>query len=182
MNFSAWILKIFRWTPVYTVLEPPKSVICVAPHTSNWDFIIGKLFAWSVGLNAGFFMKKSWFVFPIGYVFKAMGGVPIDRSKKSSVVQQMIEAFNCNERLHLAVTPEGTRRRNENWKLGFYYIALGAKVPIQLAYIDFKRKQMGIREVYYPTGNESEDLKYIYDFYRKNGVPKKKENFAVPTN
>lgn len=180
MNFSAWILKLFRWKPVYEVIEPPKSVICVAPHTSNWDFIIGKLFAWAVGLNAGFLMKKSWFVFPLGYVFKAMGGVPIDRSKKNSVVQQMIETFEYNEKLHLAITPEGTRRRHENWKLGFYYIALGAKVPIQLAYINFKNKEMGIREVFYPTGNESEDLNHIYDFYRKNGVPKKEKNFAIP--
>lgn len=180
MNLSRTILKIFGWKPLYTVEKPEKSVICVAPHTSNWDFIIGKLFAWSVGLNAGFLMKKSWFVFPMGYVFRAMGGVPIDRSKKNSVVQQMIETYSNSEKLHLAITPEGTRKRNEKWKLGFYYIAVGAKVPIQLAHINFKKKEMGITEIFYPSGNEAEDLKYIYNFYRNNGAGKKDENFVVP--
>lgn len=119
MNCSARLLKNFGWKTVYSVTSPAKSVICVAPHTSNWDFILGKLFACSVGLNAGFLMKKSWFVFPLGYVFRAMGGVPIDRSKRMSVTQQMTEQFSMQEKLHLAITPEGTRKPNPDWKKDF---------------------------------------------------------------
>ena len=109
-----------------------------------------------------------------------MGGVPIDRSKKGSVVQQMIDEFNKRTEFHLAITPEGTRKRNKNWKLGFYYIAVGAKVPIQLACIDYIKKEVSIREVYFPTGDEKTDLNYIYDYYRKNVTPKFANKFAIP--
>lgn len=179
-KLSKFILRTFGWKPYATVEEPPKSVICVAPHTSNWDFIIGKLFYWAMGRNAGFLMKKEWFFFPVGSLMRSMGGVPIDRSKRHSITQQMINEFENREKFHLAITPEGTRSLNKNWKLGFYHIAVGAKVPIQLAVIDFKNKEMGIKEVFYPTGNENADLKYIYDFYRKNGGPKSDDKFAVP--
>lgn len=179
MNLSTPILKVLGWQVNYTIVKPGKSVICVAPHTSNWDFILGKLFGWSVGLNAGFLMKKSWFVFPIGYLFRAMGGVPIDRSKRMSVTQQMVEAFGKQEKLHLAITPEGTRKPNPDWKKGFYYIAKGAGVPIQLAYIDYSKKEMGITEVFHPTDDEPADFKHIFNFYR--GVKgKKEENFVIP--
>ena len=181
MNLSGAILKLFGWKSVYKVTEPPKSVICVAPHTSNWDFIIGKLFYWSLNKKAGFLMKKSWFFFPMGLLFKAMGGVPIDRSKRMSVTQQMVLEFEKRPRFHLAITPEGTRKPNPEWKKGFYFIATGAGVPIQLAYLDFGNKEMGITEVFYPTGDENTDLAHIYDFYR--GIKAiKPENFLIPTN
>ncbi|NLO70109.1 MAG: acyltransferase [Porphyromonadaceae bacterium] len=180
MNCSAWILKLFGWKTVYSVVEPAKSVICVAPHTSNWDFIIGKLSYWAVKKKAGFLMKKSWFVFPLGLVFKAMGGVPIDRSKRKSVTQQMIDEFSKHERFHLAITPEGTRKPTTEWKKGFYYIAKGAGVPIQLAYLDYEKKEMGITEVFYPTDNEEADFQYIYSFY-KDVKGRKPENFILPS-
>lgn len=179
MNLSAWILKIFGWKTVYSVTEPDKSVICVAPHTSNWDFIVGKLCYWAIEKKAGFLMKKSWFVFPLGYIFKAMGGVPIDRSKRMSVTQQMVEEFNKREKFHLAITPEGTRKPNPEWKKGFYYIAKGSGVPIQLAYLDFGKREMGITEVFYPTDNEQADFKYIFNYY-KGVEAKKPENFIIP--
>lgn len=180
MNLSGFILKIFGWKTVYNVEEPSKSVICLAPHTTNWDFVLGKLCFWSMNKEADFLMKKSWFFFPLGYLLKAMGGIPIDRSQKQSTVKQMVDIFNSSKKLHLAITPEGTRQRNEKWKLGFYYIASGAQVPIQLAYIDYKKKEMGISELFYPSGNEKEDLKHIFDFYRKNYHPKFPERFVIP--
>ena len=179
MNISAWILKLWGWKADYAVEEPPKSVICVAPHTSNWDFIIGKLSYWSVRKEAGFLMKKSWFVFPLGYLFRAMGGVPIDRIKRKSVTQQMVDEFNSRETFHLAITPEGTRQANAEWKKGFYYIALGANVPIQLAYIDYGKKEMAITEIFYPTGDEVADFNHIFSFY-KGVTGKKKNQFASP--
>lgn len=179
MKLSSWILKILGWKPIYNVVEPDKSVICVAPHTSNWDFIMGKLYYNALNKKASFLIKKEWFFFPMGSLMKRMGGVPIDRSRKNSVTKQLVDVFESKKYFHVAITPEGTRKPNAKWKLGFYYIALGAVVPIQLAYIDYKKKEMGITEIYYPTGNEAEDLTYIYNYYRGINA-KKPDNFIVP--
>jgi 1-acyl-sn-glycerol-3-phosphate acyltransferase len=177
---SAWILQIFGWKAFSTVPEPPKSIICVAPHTSNWDFPIGKLGYVSLGREASFLIKKSWFFFPMGYVFSAMGGVAVDRSKRKSVTQQMVDEFNKHEKFHLAITPEGTRSMVSSWKMGFYHIAVGANVPIQLAYIDYKKRELGIKEVFYPTGNEEEDLRKIQDYYQNiNAKFPKKFNLSA---
>ncbi len=177
-KLSKWILKASGWKTVVPETEPPKSVICVAPHTTNWDFVVGKLYYWAAGREAGFLMKKSWFFFPMGNFFRAMGGVPIDRSKRSSVTQQMVDLFNSRKTFHLAITPEGTRSLNSQWKMGFYYIALNAGVPVQLAYIDYKKKEMGISKTIIPTGNEEADMQIIKDFYR-NVTPKHPEKFSV---
>ena len=92
---SKWILKIFGWTVDITVPDYPKSIICVAPHTSNWDFILGKLAYASVGRKAGFLMKDTWFFFPLGPIFRAIGGVPVARKHKGpSLVEQLIKRYN----------------------------------------------------------------------------------------
>lgn len=165
-RFSTWLFKQLGWKATVTVAEPPKSVICVAPHTSNWDFIIGKLFYWSIGRKSAFLMKKSWFFFPLGGFLRSMGGVAIDRSKSTSVTDQMAEEFANREHFHLAITPEGTRKHVTKWKMGFYHIAVKAGVPIQLAFIDYKKKEMGITGIIYPTGNEKEDMAKVYAFYK----------------
>jgi len=165
-KLSKWILKIAGWKAFVTVAEPQKSIICVAPHTSNWDFLIGKLSYLALGREASFLIKKSWFFFPMGYLFRAMGGVPVDRSKRTSVTQQMAEEFGKRESFHLAITPEGTRGLVSKWKMGFYHIALKANVPIQLAYIDYVKKELGIKEVFYPTGDEKADLEKIQAYYK----------------
>ena len=175
-EFSKWIFKIMGWKVLVTVPEPPKSVICVAPHTSNWDFIIGKLFYWSVNRKSNFLMKKSWFFFPLGSLLRTMGGIPVDRNKRTSVTDQMAEEFSRRETFHLAVTPEGTRKLATKWKMGFYHIALKAQVPIQLAYFDYAKKEMGITGIVYPTGDEMVDMAKIQAFY-KDAHAKHPENF-----
>ncbi|HRZ97333.1 MAG TPA: lysophospholipid acyltransferase family protein [Paludibacter sp.] len=165
-KFSQWILKSMGWQAIVSVEEPIKSVICVAPHTSNWDFFIGKFTYWALGRQSSFLMKKSWFFFPLGNFLRSMGGVPIDRSKRMSVTQQMVEEFNKRDSFHLAITPEGTRSLVSKWKMGFYYIAIEAKVPIQLAYIDFKKKEMGIKAILNPTGDEEADMAIIRAYYQ----------------
>lgn len=165
-KLSRWILRIAGWSINITVDEPPKSVVCVAPHTSNWDFIIGKLSYWALKRESSFMIKKSWFVFPFNYIFDAMGGVPIERNKKTTVTDQIAERFRQSDSFHIAITPEGTRSLVKRWKMGFYQIALKANVPIQLAYIDYKKKEMGITEIFIPTGDEKADLKYIRSFYK----------------
>lgn len=175
-NFSAWLLRLAGWKlgPVDSGI--PKCVVCVAPHTSNWDFILGKLFYNALGRQAGFLIKKEWFFFPFNLIFNAMGGVPVDRKHRTSVVEQMAEQFRKREKFQLAVTPEGTRKPAREWKKGFYYIALRAKVPIMMAYFDYAKKEVGIKGVFYPTGNDVEDIKAIRAHYK--GVQgKHPENF-----
>jgi 1-acyl-sn-glycerol-3-phosphate acyltransferase len=159
-------MNVTGWKAYTTVAEPPKSVICVAPHTSNWDFPIGELSYLALGRKASFLIKKSWFFFPLNYFFKALGGVPVDRSKRTSVTQQMAEEFEKREHFHLAITPEGTRSLSDKWKMGFYHIAVLANVPIQLAYIDYGKKELAIKEIFYPTGDEVADLLKIQDYYK----------------
>lgn len=175
-KFSKWILKVAGWNVIQpTEAEPKKSVVCVAPHTSNWDFPIGELSYWSIGRKSSFLIKKSWFIFPLNHLFKALGGVPVDRTRRNSVTSQMVEEFNKREYFHLAITPEGTRSLVTKWKMGFYHIAVEAKVPIQLAYFDYAKKEMGIKTIFYPTGDEKADLKKIQSYYKdvKGRFPEK---------
>ena len=160
------ILRLFGWKVVVTLPDYSKCVICVAPHTSNWDFILGKLAYGSIGRKAGFLMKKEWFFFPLGYLFRAMGGIPVDRKSSSSLTDQLADRFEKNDRLAIAITPEATRKPNPDWKLGFYYTALKAQVPIVLAYIDYKDKQIGLTQSIIPSGNVEKEMTEIKNFYR----------------
>lgn len=164
---SKAILRLAGWKLTSSEgVELPKCVICVAPHTSNWDFIVGKLFYTSIGCNAGFLIKKEWFFFPFNLFFNWIGGVPVDRGKRTSVTEQMAERFMNSDRFQLAITPEGTRKRVDDWKKGFYFIAEKANVPILVAYFDYGKKEVGTKGVFYPTGNAEEDIKAIRQMYR----------------
>ena len=161
------ILRIAGWKLGSTEgVESPKCVICVAPHTSNWDFIVGKLFYTSMGCTASFLIKKDWFFFPLNLFFNWIGGVPVDRRKHTSVTEQMVERFNQLDRFQLAITPEGTRKPSPEWKKGFYYIALTAKVPIMVAYFDYAKKVVGTKGLFYPTGDVEKDILAIRKMYR----------------
>ncbi len=177
-QISKFILKIFGWKAIVAYPEIKKSVICVAPHTSNWDFLLGKLCYSSVGLTAHFLIKKEWFFFPMGVFFRSIGGIPVERNKKTRLVDQVVKMFNENNRFNIAITPEGTRKRTTKWKMGFYHIALKAEVPIQLAYIDYKTKILSIEKLFTPTGNESEDMAIINEYYSTR-TGRHPENFAL---
>ncbi|MDR2811142.1 MAG: lysophospholipid acyltransferase family protein [Tannerellaceae bacterium] len=163
---SKWMFRIAGWRKGPIGEYVPKCVICVAPHTSNWDFIIGKLLYTSLGRKAHFLIKKEWFVFPLNLFFKWMGGIPIDRNKNASVTDQMAKELSRHQTFHLAVTPEGTRKITDDWKRGFYYIAIKANVPILLAYIDYLKKEVGVKALFYPTGNADADINTIKSYYR----------------
>jgi 1-acyl-sn-glycerol-3-phosphate acyltransferase len=164
--FIQWILRKSGWTTGSLGEYVPKCVICVAPHTSNWDLIIGLLFYLSLGRKAHFLIKKEWFHFPFNVLLGAMGGIPIDRSRNTSATDQMAEEFSRRQVFHLAITPEGTRKKTAGWKRGFYYIALKADVPILLAYIDYKRKEVGTQALFHPTGDADADMDTIREYYR----------------
>lgn len=160
------------------VPDYPKCVICVAPHTSNWDFFIGKLAYLSIGRYAGFMMKKEWFFPPLGSLLKSMGGVPVSRDRHTDMVSQLVEIFKSRKRFSIAITPEATRKANADWKKGFYYIARDAEVPIVLAYIDYKDKEVGIKEVFMPTGDVEKDIRMIKSYY-KSFHARRPENFVT---
>ncbi|MDE7381625.1 MAG: 1-acyl-sn-glycerol-3-phosphate acyltransferase [Muribaculaceae bacterium] len=158
-----------------------KCVICVAPHTSNWDFIIGLAAYKSLGRNANFLMKEFWFFFPLNFILKGLGGIPVPRKKKGAkLTEVVINKFRTSEYCNLAVTPEGTRSKQTEWKTGFLYIATEADVPIQLGVIDFKNKEVIIRDEYFPTGNIESDMKAIKAFYAdKSSAARYPEKFSI---
>lgn len=170
MNLWKYILRIAGWKVDITAPRRNKCVICVAPHTSNWDFILG-LFAYkSLGREANFLMKEFWFFFPLKYLLRALGGIPVPAKRSGgSLTESAIKMFKKRDYVNLAVTPEGTRSLTEKWHTGFLYIAYGAGVPVQLGIIDYKRKDIIIKEEYQPTGNIEEDLKAIRSFYSDYG-------------
>ena len=176
MNIAAWLLKTFGWKVSITVPDSPKCLICVAPHTSNWDFVVGKLAYASVGRDAGFLMKAQWFFWPLGCFFRAIGGIPVERKNKTvSLTDVVVAKFNAAQRLQLAITPEGTRSRTTKWHTGFLHIALRADVPVQLGVIDYARKEVRIENVFIPTVDIEADLRAVKNFYRpfKGKYPEK---------
>jgi 1-acyl-sn-glycerol-3-phosphate acyltransferase len=170
--------KLLGWKSVVNVEDFDKQIICAAPHTSNWDFIIGKLFYASIGRETGFMMKKEWFFFPLGSILKGMGGIPVDRGKKKSTVDQVANIIESRPKFSLAITPEATRSRNPNWKKGFYYIALKANIPIVLAAIDYTTKTITAEKVIIPSGDIEKDMREIKLYYNQF-KGKNPENFAT---
>jgi 1-acyl-sn-glycerol-3-phosphate acyltransferase len=168
-RISAWVLRLFGWKLDYKLPEGiERGVLVSAPHTSNWDFVVGRLAMWAYGVDVKILIKKEHFFFPMGYWMKAMGGIPVDRSKGSNVTGQIAEMFKKNEKLCVMFTPEGTRSYNPNWKKGFYYLAQKAEVPIFLGYCDYERKLGGIRyEPFIPTGDLDKDIEEIKEYYKQ---------------
>jgi 1-acyl-sn-glycerol-3-phosphate acyltransferase len=160
-----FILKTIGWRVVGNTDFADKCIICVAPHTSNWDLLLGLIVYKSLGKQASFLIKKEWFFFPMNLLFKALGGVPVDRSKKTSVTDQMVELYSKRSKFQLAVTPEGTRKLNNEWKKGFYYIALAANVPIVVAVLDYKKKKADFKKIIMPSGDVEADLSEIKACY-----------------
>jgi 1-acyl-sn-glycerol-3-phosphate acyltransferase len=166
LNLAKKIFNCLGWSLEIKIPDCPKCVICVAPHTSNWDFFYAQLACKMLKWKAGFLMKETWFFFPLNYLFKAMGGIPVPRNKNGSdLTNAIIDMFNNSKSLKLAITPEGTRKRVENWRTGIIRIAHGANIPIIMAYIDYKKKHIGITEIFQPSGDIDIDMKHIKSFY-----------------
>lgn len=165
MNLAGYILRRFGWKFTINGELPARCVVCVAPHTSNWDFIIGELCIRSVGKTASFLMKDAWFFFPLGYLLKAIGGIPVSRRKSNHVTTTVVNAFNQSESLLVAVTPEGTRSRNAHWHKGFLYIAHEAKVPIVMGCINYKTREVVIEHPFTPTDDPDADMALIKRYY-----------------
>ena len=167
-RFWTFILKLFGWKFEGSFRpEMNRCVMIEAPHTSSWDFVLGRIGIWILGLKGRFLIKKEFFKFPLGPVLKAIGGLPVDRgNRKNGIVSQVVAHFEQNEKFTIVITPEGTRKYARNWKRGFYEIAVEAKVPIVLSFIDYGRKTCGVMETFYPTGNFNEDIQKIQERYK----------------
>ncbi|WP_235298786.1 1-acyl-sn-glycerol-3-phosphate acyltransferase [Portibacter marinus] len=151
----------------------PKKVVIAAPHTSWWDFPLGVLIRSGLQADINYVGKASLFKPPFGWFFKATGGVPVDRSKKNKFVDAIAEIYKKRARFNLCLAPEGTRKRVEKLKTGFYFIALKANVPIQMCAFDFENKIVRWSEPLHPTGNIDKDMSIVEDFFRgvKGKVP-----------
>jgi acyltransferase len=177
-GFCRWLLyKKLGWTKCVTVAHPDKFIICLAPHTSNWDFIIGQLYAQAEGFKINFLMKREWFFWPLGVIFKSLGGIPVWRSKHTSMTDNLAETAKTKDSFKLCITPEGTRSPNTEWKKGFYFIALKAEIPILLYGVDYEKKKIVCTNSFTPSGNIDEDMPKIKSYF-KDFKGKKPENFA----
>ena len=155
-----------------------KYIICMAPHTSNWDLILGQLFAHAEGMKCNFLMKKEWFFWPLGPIFRKMGGIPVWRSKHTSMTDNLAAEAMKRDAFGLCITPEGTRSPNPDWKKGFYFIALKANLPIHLYALDYERKLIQCTKVIMPSGDVDKDMRDI-KLYFKDFKGKKPEKFTI---
>jgi 1-acyl-sn-glycerol-3-phosphate acyltransferase len=167
------------WRPEGAPSIPHRFVLIAAPHTSNWDLFYLLAFAEIYDLRISFMMKHTIFRGPFGPLFKSLGGIPIRRPLRESLVKQMVEVCAARAEFVLVVPAEGTRSRVETWKSGFYHIANEASVPIVLSYLDYARKRGGFGPAVTPTGCFREDMDVIRDFYADK-IGRHPELFAEP--
>jgi 1-acyl-sn-glycerol-3-phosphate acyltransferase len=143
-----------------------KAVVIAAPHTSNWDFIYALAVFKILGMKVNYLAKKELFRFPLSILLKNTGGMPVERSKKQSLTDQIIKKFNQTDNLFVAIPAEGTRKLVQKWKSGFYFAALGADVPVLPGYLDYKNKLAGFGEPIYLKGNKEIDMPKFKAFYQ----------------
>jgi 1-acyl-sn-glycerol-3-phosphate acyltransferase len=163
---AAALLRAAGWRVVFDGLPAAQGVVIVYPHTSNWDFVVGILAKWSIGIPVTFWGKDTLFRIPLfGRWLRHVGGVPVDRRNASGIVGQMAEALKAARAegrfLWLALAPEGTRSYAEGWRSGFYHVATAADVPLGLVFIDYARRELGFRRFLQLSGDPAADMAAI---------------------
>lgn len=164
--FADFILKLIGWHIDVSFPKEKKFVLIGAPHTTNWDALLAVLCFWSIQKKIHWLAKKQLFVGPFDYLFRALGAVPVDRSTSTGFIGQIAQQFNEKEEMILSLAPEGTRSKTDYWKTGFYYIALSAKLPICLGYINYPKRTLGFGKMLMPTGDIDKDFEQIKMFYQ----------------
>lgn len=172
--------KLMGWKLIGTFPKIDKCVVIVAPHTSNIDFFLGLLVRRVLNEEFNFVAKSGLFKWPYGWYFRKMGGMPVDRSKNNNFVSACADLIENVDRIHLTLAPEGTRKKVEKWKTGFYYIAQEAEVPIVLVAFDYGKKQIKLSELQYTSGSLEKDFQDYKLFYTGTSG-KVKENFVSPS-
>lgn len=162
---SIIILKLIGWKAIGRPVENARFVLIGAPHTSNWDFPLMLMVVLKLRLKVFWMGKHSLFPFPFGWFMKWLGGIPVDRSRAQNLVDQTVAQYKSHPELIVLVPPEGTRSKVKEWKTGFYRIAVNAGVPILMGYVDAQKKEAGLADFFYPTGNLEVDMPAIRAFY-----------------
>lgn len=160
-------LRLLGWTVQASFpYHLKKCVVIIAPHTSSWDFIIGLAIRSKIHLtHAKYLGKGELFKRPLGFIFRKLGGFPVDRTHQHKMVDQVVQLFNSHESFVLVLSPEGTRKKVDRLRTGFYHIAKKAGVPIIMTGFDFEKKYASFSEPFFPTDDEAADFQYIYQFY-----------------
>jgi len=169
-HWAMRVLRLFGWSVRYDGTPPGCGVVIAYPHTSNWDFVVGILAKWSMGIPVIFLAKDSLFRVPLlGRFVRRVGGLPVDRSQSHGLIGSLSSRIKLaqerGERWWLAITPEGTRKRQDAWRTGFYHIAVQAGLPIGLAYFNFSKREIGLTHFLMPTGDLEADMREIADWY-----------------
>lgn len=164
-RLAHFILRLIGWRT--HVLNPKlKSYVLIgAPHTSNWDFMIMLLLMGAEQLPIRFLGKDTLFRGPLGPLMRSLGGIPVNRRERTNLVDQIASKYEEYGELIIGIAPEGTRRKTNNWKTGFYFIALKAQVPIAMAYLDYGNKIIGVGPSFVPCGDLESDFEIIREFY-----------------
>jgi 1-acyl-sn-glycerol-3-phosphate acyltransferase len=156
---ARWVLSLFGWKVLFHGLPGPRGVIAVYPHTSNWDYPLGLLTKWAVGIPAHYWGKNSLFTIPLlGKFMHWTGGIPVNRTSKTGMVTDTVKAMNAADFFWFGVAPEGTRKRIAGWRSGFYRVACEAGVPICVTYFDYPTKTIDLTHFFTPTANETADF------------------------
>ncbi|MGZ6123694.1 MAG: 1-acyl-sn-glycerol-3-phosphate acyltransferase [Myxococcales bacterium] len=159
------LLALFGWRVDVRWPPPPKAVIAVYPHTSNWDFVIGILARAAVGLPVSWIGKDTIFSWPFRALFRKLGGIPVDRHQHHGVVGQIQAEFARRPFFWLAIAPDGTRAHTDHLRSGFYRLACATGVPLGLGYLDYGRRIVGIGDWIDLSGNQDDDLARLRAFY-----------------
>lgn len=173
-KIAQFILKIMGWKIIGSLPDIKQYVLIVAPHTSNWDLIIGLCARFAQGIKINFLAKHQLFFFPLGNLLRAMGGAPVQRTIKGNRVEQVVALFKQQEQFKLGLAPEGTRSSVNRWKEGFYHMACQANIPIVMVGFDYSTKEVRVRPPFIPTHNIEQDFVEILTFFRtiKGKYPK----------
>jgi 1-acyl-sn-glycerol-3-phosphate acyltransferase len=166
-RLALWILHRFGWkiTGSYPY-HLPRLILAAAPHTSNWDFPLGVLARTAMRIRANFVGKHTLFYFPLGGLMRWLGGIPVDRTAKGGFVAQTVAAILKAKHAHIVIAPEGTRKKTDRLRTGFYHIAREAQIPIILVTFDWGNKIVDFGEVFHPTQHETQDLAYIWNYFK----------------
>lgn len=159
------MLRFWGWTLEGRVPTDKKILLIAAPHTSNWDWVIGVAGLLALGIRLTYIAKHTLFKGPLGWVMKKTGGVPVDRESAERTVDEIVRQFNQSERLYYAIAPEGTRKQVERWKTGFLRVAYKAKVPVLMVSFDYRKKRILIGDCAELSGDIDRDLESVQRYY-----------------
>lgn len=160
-KIANWFLRFTKWKYNNMPSDIDKAVVLMAPHTSILDFIYGRIYFSAQNKKPTILIKKEMFFFPLGFILKKLGGVPVDRGRRTGVAYRAVESFKENKQVYLVITPEGTRKKTKNWKRGFIKIAKTADVPVLISFVDCKKRELGIKGILDMSGTDEEIMERL---------------------